>query len=772
MAADQNNKNGNGGEKSGNGSLKEAQPLKFLFVSWESLSGDIGWRLKQEGHEVRVYIKRDADQDVYDGFLEKVSKWEEQKDWADVIVFDDVGFGKVADNLRKSGKLVIGGSEYTDRLEEDREFGQEEMRRFGLTVLPHWDFDDYDEAVEFIAQNPGRYVFKPSGNIASDYKGILFIGHEESGNDLIEVLAHNKKTFAKKIKRFQLQKFAQGVEVAVGAFFNGSDFVLPVNINFEHKKLFPGDIGPSTGEMGCYDEQTEVLTKNGWRYFKDINRKDFLATLDPQTNELRYNQPSAIAVYTHHRKMVQIKNRSIDILVTPDHQMWVLRRYKKQWEFIRAEDIVSLSNAAKIARTAQWRSKTYQISKAQFWGIYLAEGYVAHAPSQSGHQVFIAAVNEKKIPGIKKILDATKITWQRTQGGWYCYDKKLHQELAPYGKSYEKSVPPEIKEANREAIEAFLDAYALGDGTHMPGGWRIFYTSSKKMADDIQELLLKIGRVGIIKERSRFGRRIWIKDHYTEQKHRAFEVIERVHKIYSYLDKRDAAIVDYRGKVYCATVPSHILYVRRNGKAFWCGNTLMYWNDPNTIFRTTLEKMKPALAESGYRGYIDINCIANNNNIYPLEFTSRFGYPTISIQFEGILNPIGEWFLKMAKGEPFTLRTKKGFQVGVVIAVPPFPYDDKSEVEIYKDFSIIFKRQNLEGVHLGDVKLVDDEWHIAGDTGYALVVTGSGMTVAEARKMAYNRIDNIILQNKFFRTDIGLKWNTDSDKLQSWGYLY
>ena len=96
----------------------------------------------------------------------------------------------------------------------------------------------------------------------------------------------------------------------------------------------------------------------------------------------------------------------------------------------------------------------------------------------------------------------------------------------------------------------------------------------------------------------------------------------------------------------------------------------------------------------------------------------------------------------------------------------------KRKWNIYKDLSIIFKKPNIEGVHLGDVKIVDGDWRIAGESGYALVVTGSGTTVEDARKQVYGRIENILLQNMFYRTDIGLGWSEDSDKLQTWGYLY
>lgn len=437
-----------------NGNGTDPQFLKkFLFVSLESLSGDLAWSLKKEGCEVKVYIKAKNDIDVYNGFIEKVDSWEEWVDWAEVIIFDDVEFGLAAEKLRKKGKLVIGGSRYTDQLEMDREFGQMELKKYGVNILPQWQFSNYDEAIDFINKNPDRYVFKPSGNVPSSGKGLLFIGGEEDSKDLIALLEQNKTIWQKKAPVFQLQKFISGVEVAVGAFFNGKDFIYPINVNFEHKRIFPGDIGPFSGEMG----------------------------------------------------------------------------------------------------------------------------------------------------------------------------------------------------------------------------------------------------------------------------------------------------------------------------------TLMFWSQPNKLFKQTLEKMKPALAESGYIGYVDINCIVNSRGIYPLEWTCRFGYPTIQIQSEGILMPTCEWLYRMANGEQFELRTKKGFQIGVRIIVPTYFAKDKDAeiLETYRDLPIIFKKPNeLEGVHIEDIKNDNGVWRIAGVSGVLLCLTGSGSTVAEARQQAYSRIKNLIIPGMFYRVDIGLKWFEESDKLQTWGYLY
>ena len=145
---------------------------------------------------------------------------------------------------------MIGGTPYTDRLEDDRSFGQEELKKAGVNIIPYGEFASFDDAIEHVVQNPGRYVIKPSGE-AQNVKRRLFVGEEDDGQDVIRMLEAYKKAFSDEIKVFQLQRRVTGVEVAVGGFLQWQEISsIPININFEHKKLFPGEMGPPTGEMG------------------------------------------------------------------------------------------------------------------------------------------------------------------------------------------------------------------------------------------------------------------------------------------------------------------------------------------------------------------------------------------------------------------------------------------------------------------------------------------------------------------------------------------
>src|SRR5688572_27996647 len=100
--------------------MDKAASKNFLFVSRDGLIHDLAWEVQKEGHSVKYCILSKKDQDVADGLVEKVPDWEAIRDWPDVFVFDDTGFGDAAEKLRREGRAVVGGTRASDRLEEDQ----------------------------------------------------------------------------------------------------------------------------------------------------------------------------------------------------------------------------------------------------------------------------------------------------------------------------------------------------------------------------------------------------------------------------------------------------------------------------------------------------------------------------------------------------------------------------------------------------------------------------------------------------------------------------
>lgn len=223
----------------------------FLFVSLDGLIGDIAWRVQEQGNDVKYAITEDPySQDVTDGIVPKVDEWQAHIDWADLIIFDDgFGLGTHAEQLREHGNQVIGGTQYTDRLETDRGFGHSEMEDRDLSVIASRIFDDLSAGIEYVRAHPNPYVIKPCGP-TQNFNELLYVGQADDGEDVIQMMERYRDVWHDQIDEFQLQRRKQGVEISVCRFFDGSQFVGPVNYTFEHKRLFPDELGPMTGEMG------------------------------------------------------------------------------------------------------------------------------------------------------------------------------------------------------------------------------------------------------------------------------------------------------------------------------------------------------------------------------------------------------------------------------------------------------------------------------------------------------------------------------------------
>ena len=239
--------------------------MKFLGIGEYCDLGAMYIRLVEAGHEVKVYVESPDYQDVYAGMLNFTPDWRNELEWIreagrdGIILFESATKGDIQDSLRQEGYQVIGGSAFGDRLEADREYGQQIMREMGMHVANTLKFTDYDVAINFISQTNQRYVYK-SNDVDCD-RTRNYVGMTVDGSDLIALLTHYKnqaeknKAVADQIAKspivdFVLMEYISGIEIGVGAYFNGENFLQPACLDWEHKHFFSGNLGELTGEMG------------------------------------------------------------------------------------------------------------------------------------------------------------------------------------------------------------------------------------------------------------------------------------------------------------------------------------------------------------------------------------------------------------------------------------------------------------------------------------------------------------------------------------------
>ena len=204
----------------------------------------------------------------------------------------------------------------------------------------------------------------------------------------------------------------------------------------------------------------------------------------------------------------------------------------------------------------------------RFFGLWLAEGST-YKDKKGNYYVKIACFGEKK-KVVMEWLDKLPFHFFETNTGFTIVNKQLSAYLKQFGRAYQKFVPQEIKELSSRQIKIFLDAFMVGDGNRET---RTFTTSSKRLADDLQELIFKAGWASIVREipKESLKEKV-LKDHTVRSNHNIYKIrISKKHltpKIY----KDSFSKVPYDDYVYDVTVPNHTLYVRRNGKACWSSN--------------------------------------------------------------------------------------------------------------------------------------------------------------------------------------------------------
>jgi hypothetical protein len=216
----------------------------------------------------------------------------------------------------------------------------------------------------------------------------------------------------------------------------------------------------------------------------------------------------------------------------------------------------------------------------KFLGIWLGDGTLYHDERKGTYSIDIRQDKKVHSEVYDEIVSLAKqMGFRPFHYGRYIriYSKQLYDYLKNYWKP--KKVPEFVKKLKPEYIRILLEGIVASDG-YINHGTKVIDTTSKQLADDIQELALKAGwsanirNVNMTKYTKKIKGRVInsIKPQYrlVINEHQNTPIINPKSKN---LKNKVEEWVDYDGYVYCVTVPNHVIYVRRNGKPVWCGNS-------------------------------------------------------------------------------------------------------------------------------------------------------------------------------------------------------
>lgn len=372
----------------------------------------------------------------------------------------------------------------------------------------------------------------------------------------------------------------------------------------------PWKFGDSFTEVdftSCFDEETEILTRKGWKKGISLRQADEILTLNPSSQLMEYQKPSRIIIMDYCGPMISFSNWRMNLKVTPNHRMFIARKdWKtgklKEWKFEEAYKVLGTSFA--IKRNGLWKGIDkltfllpscpiwkYKKKKSEnkmfppreipmetwlkFFGLFLSEGYTG----ARSYLVGFGNNSEELLNEYRRLLEEMNLGNPiRDRNEIKVYNKQLWTYLRQFGKAKEKFVPLELKNLSSGKLQLLLSYMMKGDGYIDKNRTWHYLTSSQKLKDDVEELALKIGKSfhTIRRQESQINGRIIRQTGPNYQIQILREYLQPC--FLSKGNKRRSKnfkekIEFYKGKIWCVTVPNGVVMVKRNGFPLWSGNS-------------------------------------------------------------------------------------------------------------------------------------------------------------------------------------------------------
>ena len=394
---------------------------------------------------------------------------------------------------------------------------------------------------------------------------------------------------------------------------------VPSSYDFDtsHKPMVPLPMF-ANDRYGCHSADTEVLTEHGWKKWPDYDGRSLLGTMNQDTGYLEFQAPLAVQRYNHNGAMAFTEHAHLDFALTPDHRMFYSNYYVPSpyvkggagWEPYQFGEISQLPTRCRIpgATTGfigtqldeltignrKWNGTDF----LRVLALILSDGWVSGSVHHPARLSFCCMRNDR-IEMIREFAHKIGLEEKSREGVWTWTDAALVAWLkanAYIGNEYRaphKRIPDLVKVADQHQINEFLRYF--GDQHLRDQGNCHYYSSSSYMIDDLQELLLRVGKRSRVFPR---GIRPQTGNKFN-QNYPAYELHEYVDSNVTMqrLERLGRPVVydHYKGEVFCATVPNSTLITRRNGHVMVSGNCCVISGRAHQTLRFELLEQKEVI---------------------------------------------------------------------------------------------------------------------------------------------------------------------------------
>lgn len=360
-------------------------------------------------------------------------------------------------------------------------------------------------------------------------------------------------------------------------------------------------VGGTRNSEHCFDENTELLTINGWKKYNELNIGDAIFTYSIDRDKIEVSNIDELIIYHHKGEMVHILNKGIDLLVTSGHRMVVRyesHKYKKKgnrnisptgqayFDSLKTNnDKYHIEIAKDIFKKRRFflsASKTDgsindlgNINLLKISMAVIADGFI-HTKNKRFSGIGFALKKERKINRIIELLNELNITYKtsirKSDGAFIIWINSTNGKAIYSLIGRNKKIPKIAMMLPSLQIKELVYEYAFYDGSFdKREGCNSFSitTTDTHNKDVLQTMCILSNMRCILRVKEAGEYNIKGKAGKTKKSY-ILSIVYSKNEII--VQEKDYSIEKYDGIVWCANNKNTTVIVRRNNKVSIQGN--------------------------------------------------------------------------------------------------------------------------------------------------------------------------------------------------------